>query len=1226
MPSNHSLFSLPGRRLGLIALVLVLLLSASSVSAQTTISTGSIQGTITDQSSAVMSGAKVTISNKDTGQVIELTTSSAGTYSSGALLPGTYVVRVEQKGFRTAEVRIVVSVGVTSPGNIKLQVGQEAQVIEVTGTVVQVNTEQPTVQGVLTSQQIDSLPISGRNFLDLAQLEPGVQIQDGGNFDPTKNGFSSISFGGRYGRTARIELDGIDVSDETVGTTTQNISAGAIGEFQLSQSTLDLSTELTSSGAVNVVTKSGTNTLHGEGFYLFRDKSMMANFPGGQDTYYQRNHYGGSLGGFFIKDKLFFFANGERIKQGLSVPLAPPTPFENLPSTYPGGFKDTMSMGKLDYRIKPDATFFYRFTYERNGDTRAYGSTYQPFLNKDNTPAHGIGLDFRTGEFTHSIRFGYLKFSNRIADAVTGNPGIYNPGAPAGIAIRIGPAGVVTRFGPSRLAPQATLQTDHQIKYDGSRLVGAHILRYGISYNAIRGGGYAAFYGIAPEARAQNDDAAQLIADSGPYPALGPEGGRTNPLNYEISRILLSNGQGFFTEKAAFGYPAGGQWDDRLGAYFGDSWKIKPNFTLTYGVRWSRDTGRADGDLPAMTCNQIDAANFTVDDVSYVPCTGSQLILDQFGQAGIGGRVRQPNTNFGPQVGFAWDPRKNGKTVIRAGAGIYYENAVFNNVLFDRPPRLAQGLFWGTASPCPSGRLGLPGVGTVTTVDGVDIATGVCGQRIGDVMNLVADLQKMFQHATSAAGAQLNGNFLGEVLASGDSSTGNGFIAPNYRTPRSIQMNIGIQHEIRPGTVLTADFIRNVGLRYLLTYDTNHVGDARYLNLAAAQNAITSTLAWCGVTTIDQGIAGCPNNLDENDQPIPLFIGDFAGFGLDSGKSYLAGTPASLNGLTPDTGAAFAGINPLVGENEMLFPSGRSVYTGLQMKLVQNVANPLPGLQHASLQVSYALSRFNTMAADQDFIPYAWDYRQPGRYFGPGSLDRKHQISFGGTFDLLHGPRLSFVSHFFSPLPQDLSIQNQTRGGEIFFTDVIGDGSPFAHVVPGQQLGSWGRSVLPGNINKMVNNYNNTVGGTFLPAAKALLNAGLFTSDQLTQLGAVADYLALAPQDQMAMSWAHGFDFKLSWPIKIGGEKGWKIEPSVGFYNLFNFANFNGASNYMLGELATCSTKPATPADCPGSSGSATGTALSDLPTKDSLRVGAGTGVNTAGAPRQIEWGLKFTF
>src|SRR5205823_10741778 len=123
-----------------------------------------------------------------------------------------------------------------------------------------------------------------RNFMEAAQIEPGVQMQDGWNFDPTKLGYAGISIGGRQGRTTRIEVDGLDITDETVGTTTQNIPANSIQEFQISQSSLDFSTELTSSGAVNVATKSGTNKYHGDGFYLLRDKRAGgANFPGGQD-------------------------------------------------------------------------------------------------------------------------------------------------------------------------------------------------------------------------------------------------------------------------------------------------------------------------------------------------------------------------------------------------------------------------------------------------------------------------------------------------------------------------------------------------------------------------------------------------------------------------------------------------------------------------------------------------------------------------------------------------------------------------------------------------------------------------------------------------------------------------------------------------------------------------------------------------------------------------------
>ncbi len=290
------------------------LLMATQIVAQTTVGTGSIVGTVSDASGAVVSGAKVVITNAGTNQSSDLTSNSSGSYNSGALPPGSYKVQVSAKGFSSVNQNVVVQVGNTSTANVRLPVGQESQVVEVQGSDVTVNTEQAQVQGVLTSAQIESLPVNGRNFLDLAQLEPGVQIQDGTNFDPTKGGYSSISFGGRFGRTARINVDGVDISDETVGTTTQDIPASAIDQFQLSQSSLDLSNDLTSSGAVNVSTKSGTNHYHGEAFGLFRDRTVGgASTPGGGSLPFQRSQFGGNLGGAIIKDKLFFFLDAERI-------------------------------------------------------------------------------------------------------------------------------------------------------------------------------------------------------------------------------------------------------------------------------------------------------------------------------------------------------------------------------------------------------------------------------------------------------------------------------------------------------------------------------------------------------------------------------------------------------------------------------------------------------------------------------------------------------------------------------------------------------------------------------------------------------------------------------------------------------------------------------------------------------------------------------------------------
>jgi hypothetical protein len=445
-------------------------------------------------------------------------------------------------------------------------VGKTTEVVEVASSAVAVNTEQATVQGVLNAEQIVNLPINGRNFLDLAQLEPGVQIQDGGNFDPTKNGFSSISFGGRFGRTARIEVDGVDISDETVGTTTQNLPASAIQEFQVSQSSLDLSTELTSSGAVSVVTKSGGNKWHGAGFYLIRDHSFaadIANF----DVPFQRNNFGGELGGPIFKNKLFFFVDAERLKQDQTETVASAGPFASIVGGFNSPFRDTDGVAKLDWHINDNYKFFYRFSYEQNHSTKGFiPNSFQPFTNANNTPVHVLGVDFSTGGYTHSVRFGYTKFRNGIVDAT--KSGVFNP-APD-ISITIGPsltclAGGVDSFcsGTNLLAPQKTFQQNEQLKYDGSKSIHTHILRYGFGFNHIQGGGFAKFFSLAPTVNADLGDFNPLNA---PF-----AGGAANPLNYPASLVFMGNGQGFASEKPAFGLPAGGLGPDnrlQLGSRF----------------------------------------------------------------------------------------------------------------------------------------------------------------------------------------------------------------------------------------------------------------------------------------------------------------------------------------------------------------------------------------------------------------------------------------------------------------------------------------------------------------------------------------------------------------------------------------------------------------------------------------------------------------------------------
>ncbi|HEX5481052.1 MAG TPA: carboxypeptidase regulatory-like domain-containing protein [Terriglobia bacterium] len=1155
-----------------------MILSPVRTFSQTTISAGSIIGTVTDPSGAVVPGATITITNKATGQSARLISNSTGTYHSGALLPGNYTVRVEATGFNSVMVPVTVQVGVTSSGDVKLQVGSSSTIVQVQGSSVQVNTVQPTIQGVLTRQQIEQLPINGRNFLDLAQLQPGVQIQDGSNFDPTKVGFSSISFGGRFGRTARIEVDGLDESDENVGTTTQNIPMSAIQEFQTEQSSLDLTTELTSSGAVNVTTRSGTNQVHGAAFYYGRWHNAAARIAP-TDLFFRRQQEGANVGAPIAKNKLFFFLDWEHTRQDLAQPIQLSDPFTSLSGSLNAPFKESQADGRLDWQIKQNVHAFYRYTYDINSSVKPYiPNTFSPYLNYNHAQDNAAGLDITSARFTHQIRFGFMRFANVITNAVAPGSGIFNP-APS-VSLTLGSnfdciASGADAFcsGPNILAPQATQQHNLQTKYDGSEIYGSHIFRFGFGWNRILGGGYASFFGIAPVANNLFTAQDKAAAANGPF-----AGGASNPLNYTPDFMFFGNGQGFFTEIPQFGFPGGGQYDNRIQAYFGDTWKVKPNLVLTYGLRYVRDTGRTDSDLPPIA------------------------LLAQFGSAGLAKSVHQPDLNFAPQAGFAWDPWKSGKTVIRAGAGLYYENAIFNNVLFDRPGRLEQGLFGGQVGASCSGTAPT----SIALPDGTNYPLNVCGQPIGLVANQIAAAQFAYQAATTAAGPAANGVYVGNALEDSSGTTGTNLIAPDYRTPFSWQFNAGIERQLHQGTVLRVDYLRNVSLHYLLAYDTNHVGAARYLDQGAAMSAINAT----------NTSFGCPAGTAGIDCAITAgaTISDYAGNGLDSGIAFANGGP--------DCGCAFPGINPHVGTNQMLFPIGRAVYNALQVSLRQNIQQPFRGLRGLSLEASYSLSRFNGMATDQDFITNATDFDNINHYYGPSSLDRTDQFSFGGVGTLPGGFRLSLIVHAYTSLPQTLTIPPGPSIGvnssQIFISDLTGDGTQ-GDVLPGTNIGSFDRQVNSGNINKFISAYNNSDAGKLTPAGTALVNAGLFTQAQMQALGAVTPTLAMAPAGQINMGGVFTSDLGITYVFHLNkiyrrfSEEA-TFEPSVTFFNLTNSANYNDAATPLYTQLnAAGDTTPGAPNST---------TYKQNGPN----RVLPGSGTFGFGSPRVLEFGAKFTF
>jgi Carboxypeptidase regulatory-like domain len=964
---------LTGTRIVAVPLSLLLAMLAgivSPLSAQTTVATGSIVGTVSDLSRAFISGANVMITNAATAQTIVVATNSSGAFDSGALIPGDYKATVSAKGFGSARSAVTVPVGNTVTLNVRLQVGEEKEVVEVRGSPVQVNTEQPTVQGVLTEQQIENLPINGRDFLELAQLEPGVQIQDAANFGFGKDGFSSISFGGRFGRTARIEVDGIDISDEIFGTTTTNIPASAIQEFQLSQSSMDLSTELTSSGAINVITRSGSNAVHGAAFEFFRNSSLAAALPAppGLSRPFQRSQFGGRVGGPVVKNRFFYFLDAERTLQHEEAPVLVAVPFQQYSGSFKSPFHESDLMAKADYQFPHAVRAFYRFSFFQNFFTANGGSGYSVYAGKNVTRTHVGGIDFGRGNFSHSIRLGYLKTGRNISDATIGS-GL--PLADYPLNIVMGNTGLLT--GPNGLAPEDIVQSDHQVKYDGSATLGRQIIRYGLSLNRIQAAGFVPVQSLAPFVSTNVGISEESFAQNGPFP-----GGATNPLNYPVESVSLSNGLGYVTPFPGMGLPAGSFAYHRLGAYVGGNWKLRRNVAVTYGVRYAREPGRSDTEFPA------------------IPELNNLI-------RGLGNPVRQPNSNVAPQLGFVWDPSGKGKAAIRGGIGLFYENVLTIVAPLDPTFRTPIGnVFLQMPTACAGTNIPVP-----VPISGGVLVTTFCSTQsggpvaIGTVANQIAAFQKLYQADSPFSLSAQNPNYMGSLLRQGLGF--GGVLDPDYRTPRSVEMNVGIQREIRRGVVFSADFLRNVQTHYFLGIDENHTGDIRYFNKAAALQAISATnqMFNCGAGT-DLNSIQCAIDAGAR-------IVDYATNGLTSAVD-LGGVCSIV--LGGNNACAFTGINPKAPALNFFKPVGRSVYNGLQLKVTQNLEHPFHGARAINFQASYALSRFQNAGgsgnaalinADQDSGVVALDNSHPNRYLGPSLLERTHQLSFGGFVDLPSG-------------------------------------------------------------------------------------------------------------------------------------------------------------------------------------------------------------------------------
>lgn len=629
-----------------------------------------------------------------------------------------------------------------------------------------------------------------------------------------------------------------------------------------------------------------------------------------------------------------------------------------------------------------------------------------------------------------------------------------------------------------------------------------------------------------------------------------------------------------------------------------------PTLAVTYGVSWVRDTVPNNSDLPAIP--QLNAW-----------------------QPNLGRPVRQPNLNFAPQLGVAWDTSPLGTTTIRAGIGMFYDQSSFLNAYSDRALRLQQGTSFAMAPACLGGAsqpiqwptaAGTAGTvingagivnanGTVSPFDPVSLRTW-CGESMGTTAPLAFALQQAYQAATAAASS--NPSFIGNPGGfAGPYLNGLSLMSPNYQTPRTVQMTAGLRHELRPGLIFSVDYMRAVTTRSLLGVDANLGGSAGTFNLA---NALADRDA-------AQGANGCPTGTNQ----VSCMVAKLgpAGALTAYGASGIGG-PAQVTGGGPCPFCVFPGLQPTLGVNIVNIPEGRSVYGGVLVSLNQEVTGFSRGVEHASFRFSYSHSRNVGQGQDSFLSMQADDFANPTRFTGPDSLDRTHQFSLGALFDLHHSFQLGLLSHFASPLPVTLRFQQAAAGAEVLVTDWNGDGST-GDIIPGSSVGSYMRSFNASGLQHFIANYNATFPTSSTPqtpAGAALTNAGVFTAQELQSMGGVLQPLAATIPNVAGLGWFKTFDVRLGWEHHLGDRI--TIVPSVALYNAFNFANFDmpgytqsGVLNFGSGSVSSA-TSPLQPQNTVGGN--------SSLPSSRTNRTSLQPNMNASGVPRSVQWGLKVSF
>jgi len=602
---------------------LLLALFIISVHAQS--STGYILGRVHDNDGASIPKAEIILSNQQSG--IKRTTQSdqEGKFNFPAVTPGTYSLRTVATGFSSVELTgITISISSVLNYEVLLKIGATNEELTISAISQMVDTTSPEVGGVVSQSQIATLPINSRQYLSLALLLPGTSLDSTRSFFPTVNVGGSMTFNS----TANI-ADGVSNNWAEDGEPRQNLPEDSVQEFKVSNAQFRAEFGLATGGAVQVITKSGTNQLHGTGFEYFRDKLLNARNIFEKDRpNFRRHQFGGSLGGPVLKDRMHFFFAGERTQQDdfYTVNTGLPQFYSSLEGTFLRPSHRNLYLGRVDWQVRNSQNIFFRYAQEdEHTECSGCGGTTDSSAGFDqDTPRRSFvaGHTWTIG----SNRLNEFRFQHA-------RGGYYI--APHGTKIwkEFGkfPAERINRLSRSYIFPSLTYgssfddlgpESRWQIRDTYGIFLSQHNVKIGVDYSYLpyseeRTGNILGTYTFAQDQFFNPNDTTSLANLRGAvtFSASIPPISTAKPTHY--------------------------------GALFiQDDWKLNNHLTLNLGLRYERFYGSSNEDL--------DPTTFPIK-IPFIDVSR-----------------RGDNLNFGPRIGLAWNVREKSNIVLRAGYGIYY--------------------------------------------------------------------------------------------------------------------------------------------------------------------------------------------------------------------------------------------------------------------------------------------------------------------------------------------------------------------------------------------------------------------------------------------------------------------------------------------------------------------------------------------------------------------------